>query len=73
MPEEEASVSPLARREVAGEHKLANHPLLAAQLIWFVKGKNLVQTVKTVRVTIGLSDFLHPKKGTPHTENLHIL
>ena len=41
MPEEEASVSPLARREVAGEHELADHPLLAAQLLWLVKGKNL--------------------------------
>ena len=42
MPEEEASVTPYTCRQVAGQHELANHTLLTAQLLWLVKGKHLV-------------------------------
>ena len=42
MPEEEAGVTPLARRQVAGQHELADHALLAAQLLWLVNGEHLV-------------------------------
>ena len=41
MPEEEAGVAPHARCQVAGQHKVANHGLLATQLLWLVEGKNL--------------------------------
>ena len=42
MTEEEAGVAPLARRQVAGKHELANHALLAAQLLWLVNGEHLI-------------------------------
>ena len=43
VPEEEAGVSPHACRQVAGQYKLPNHVFLATQLLWLVKGKNLVK------------------------------
>ena len=42
MPEEEAGVAPHTCCQVAGQHELANHTLLTAQLLWLVNGKHLV-------------------------------
>ena len=43
VSEEEASVAPPARRQSAGEHELADHPLLATQFLWLVKSENLAE------------------------------
>ena len=51
VSEEEASVAPPARRQSAGEHELADHPLLATQFLWLVKSENLAEWILSARLS----------------------